>query len=288
MVLESVSKAIFMAKVLTWDAGCTLLNLVSPSRKAGSVTPQGHPGANGEWPEFIPPTDADSRCSCPALNAMANHGILSHDGKNISFVQLGARIRTTYNFSSSFCYFVPAYAANMLGKDHAKDTFDLKELDLHNGIEHDASLTRQDVALEPDQSKPHVPFIKEFLAEATGTDADGKRVLTIDDMSRFSAKRRVEAREGNPNFTLEKIHKTFGSTNASTLLTAFGGRVDDLTTFLLEERLPDGWESRCLEPYGLTIITFNLGTINKVEKGIDEGKYRAAKEHKYAVIEARS
>lgn len=34
----------------------------------------------------------------------------------------------------------------MLGKDYAKDTFDLKDLDLHNGIEHDASLTR---AFEP-------------------------------------------------------------------------------------------------------------------------------------------
>jgi hypothetical protein len=69
-------------------------------------------------------------------------GILPRDGKNITFGELGARIRTTYNFAPSFCYFVPSYAANMLGKDYAKDTFDLKELDLHNGIEHDASLTR--------------------------------------------------------------------------------------------------------------------------------------------------
>lgn len=120
----------------------------------------------------------------------------------------------------------------MLGKDYAKDTFDLKELDLHNGIEHDASLTRtfgpaitpldeaftfvtftgQDVALELDQGKPHVPFIEELLAEATGKDEEGRAILTIEDMSRYSTKRRVEARETNPKFTLEKIHKTFGST----------------------------------------------------------------------------
>ncbi|TEB32740.1 Cloroperoxidase [Coprinellus micaceus] len=275
---EGIQRAIFMTKVMAWDAGCTLLNLVSPSRRAGSVTPQGHPGAQGIWPEFIPPTDSDSRCSCPALNAMANHGILPRDGKNITFGELGARIRTTYNFAPSFCYFVPSYAANMLGKDYAKDTFDLKELDLHNGIEHDASLTRQDVALEPDQSKPYTPFIKELLAEATGEGANGVPLLTIADMSRYSAKRRVEAKETNPDFTLEKIHKTFGSTNASTLLTAFGGRIDDLTPFLLEERLPEGWESSVRAPYGLTIITFNLGTILKVERGIDEETFIAQRE----------
>ena len=30
----------------------------------------------------------------------------------------------------------------MLNKSYYKDTFDLEELDLHNDIEHDASLTR--------------------------------------------------------------------------------------------------------------------------------------------------
>jgi hypothetical protein len=96
------------------------------------------------WPEYIPPKDGDSRCSCPALNVMANHGILPRDGKNISFKDLNAKVRTTYNFAPSFCFFVPNFAANFLNKSYAKDTFDLVELDLHNkGIEHDASLTRK-------------------------------------------------------------------------------------------------------------------------------------------------
>jgi len=57
-----------------WDAYLTLLNLVSPSRKVGHVTPAGHPGFGGKWPEYVAPKEGDSRCSCPALNAMANHG----------------------------------------------------------------------------------------------------------------------------------------------------------------------------------------------------------------------
>lgn len=71
-----------------------------------------------------------------------------------------------------------------------------------------------DSALEPDQSlhEAHVPIIKGLLAEATGKDADGKPLLTIEDLSRYSSKRRVEAKETNTaDFTLADIHKKFGS-----------------------------------------------------------------------------
>jgi len=61
------------------------------------------------------------------------------------------------------------------------------------------------------------------------------------------------------------------------MLTIFGGRVEDLETVLLEERIPDGWESRIREPLGLTMTTFNLKTVNRVEKGIDEERYIASK-----------
>jgi len=56
---------------------------------------------------------------------------------------MGQAIRNTYNFSSTYCYFVPHYAAQMLGKDYNQDTISLSELDMHNGIEHDASLCRK-------------------------------------------------------------------------------------------------------------------------------------------------
>ncbi|KAG6913428.1 hypothetical protein DXG01_006864 [Tephrocybe rancida] len=266
------------AALAVWDVGLTLMNLITPRRKVGKVTPAGHPGADGTWPEFIASKEGDSRCSCPALNALANHGLLPRDGKNISFKELGRIIHATYNFAPTFCYFVPNYAADMLKKKYATDTFDLAELDLHNGIEHDASLLRRDVHFEPNQSTIYVPFVKELLASATGKDTDGIPILTLSDISLISSKRRAEARAENPEFTLSKLHKTFGSTNASTLLMAFEGRVRDLEVFLLEERLPDGWESRITQSRGLTILTFNR-TILKVEKGIDESKFAAATAH---------
>ena len=53
------------------------------------------------------------------------------------------KVHLTYNFSSSFSFFVPNFAANLLNKSYGKDSLDLSDLDLHNGIEHDASLTRK-------------------------------------------------------------------------------------------------------------------------------------------------
>lgn len=58
------------------------------------------------------------------------------------------------------------------------------------------------------------------------------------------------------------------------MLEIFGGRVDDLRTVLLEERLPEGWESRVRQPYGLTMLAFN-GTVMPVEWGIRESKHVA-------------
>ncbi|TFK40381.1 Chloroperoxidase [Crucibulum laeve] len=273
-LITPIAKILQDLTVLTWDFWLTMYNLITPKRRIGHVVPEGHPGFGGQWPEYISPKEGDSRCSCPAINAMANHGILPRDGRNISFTELGKLIRATYNFSPSFCFFVPNFAANMLKKSYRKDTFDLSELDLHNGIEHDGSLLREDSALVPDQGEPHIPFIKELLASATGKDKDGNPLLTPADLSRYSAKRRVDARATNPHFTLSTFHKIFGSSNSSTLLTIFGGRVKDLEPILIEERLPEGWESRIRGRMGLTMTTFNK-TVLRVELGINEKKYIA-------------
>jgi hypothetical protein len=253
--------------VFLWDFIIALTNLVTPNLKSGHVVPKGYPGAGGKWPEYVPPKEGDSRCACPMLNALANHGILPHDGKNISFKTMNETVRTTYNFAPSFCYFVPNYIAKILKKDYSKDTFDLAEISIHNGIEHDASLTREDTFFQPDQGTPHIPFITELLDSASGKDHKAEEVLlTSDDLARYSAKRRIDAKARNPEFTpLDLNHKMFGSSNSSTLLKIFGGRVSDLRPFLIDERIPDGWESSVHSRWGLTLANFNF-TVLPLEK----------------------
>lgn len=69
----------------------------------------------------------------------------------------------------------------------------------------------EDSALVPSQGKPHLPYVKELLGMASGKDKDGNVLLTAQDLSAFSAKRRVDARASNPDFTLSTFHKMFGS-----------------------------------------------------------------------------
>jgi len=52
-------------------------------------------------------------------------------------------------------------------------------------------------------------------------------------------------------------------------LTIFGGRLRDIHTFLTEERLPEGRESRVRDQMGLTLFAFNR-TVFRVELGIEE------------------
>jgi len=146
---------------------------------------------------------------------------------------------------------------------------------LHNGIEHDASLTRQDTKYDPDQGKPYLPFIEELLGSATGKDQEGNVILTPTDLSRYSGKRRADARATNPDFTLDTFHKMFGSSNSSTLLTIFGGKIADLEPLLVEERIPQGWESKIRSRMGLTFLAFNR-TVLKVENGIKEEPVNAS------------
>ncbi|KAG2140652.1 Chloroperoxidase [Suillus clintonianus] len=274
-IISGVSHLFFYVVITSWDVLLTLANLMRRKRPIGHVTPKGHPGYEGDWPEYKPPKETDSRCSCPALNAMANHGIISHSGRGISFVKLNHHIRATYNFSPTFCSYLLYFASRILKRSYSEDTFDLEELDQHNAIEHDASLLRLDSAFEPDQSTKYIPLIEELLAGATGKDRKGNHVITTKDLSRMLGKRRAEARLVNKEFSLSFLQKIFSSTKASTLVTIFGGRVDHLHSFLLEERLPEGWESRIRDPYGMTLTTFNK-TILAVEFGVCERDWAEA------------
>jgi hypothetical protein len=254
---SNVSNFFYEAKIRSWDIILTLLNLVEKKRRIGAVTPEGHPGYGGYWPEFKPPGETDSRCSCPGLNALANHGIISRNGRDISFADLDRHVQATYNISPTLSSFVAHYAARMLKKSFSHGTLDLEELDLHNGIEHDASLLRLDAAFQPNQSTKHVPYIEELLAAPSKKDKDGNDVITVKDLSKLLGKRRAVSRAVNKEFTLKLFHKLFGCANASLLLSTMGGRVNDLHSFLLHEQLPEGWESRVRDSHGLTLINFN-------------------------------
>jgi Peroxidase, family 2 len=158
-----ITRLFYSVYVFTWDTGLVFCNLISPNKPPGQIVPEDHPGSGGKWPEYVPAEEGDSRCACPALNAMANHGehavarfilsitmtdliiqgIISHDGRGISFGELTTKVGATYNLSPTFAVFLSSYIANFMKKDYNKDKFDLKDIDQHNQIEHDGSLLRK-------------------------------------------------------------------------------------------------------------------------------------------------
>jgi hypothetical protein len=78
----------------------------------------------------------------------------------------------------------------------------------------------QDTAKQPNQSKPDPDLVRELLSSATGKDMDGTPKLTLEDLSRFTAKRRADAMASNPGYTTSLFHQLFGSTkcvNPSTI-----------------------------------------------------------------------
>ncbi|TCD65705.1 hypothetical protein EIP91_002281 [Steccherinum ochraceum] len=243
--VSSGQSLLLILGLLIWDLGLTLLNLLLPALPPNGVVPAGKAGAGGLWPTYIPPSTEDSRCSCPALNAMANHD--------------------TYNFAPTFCIFVPHTMAEILDRSYWTDRFDLSDIDVHNGIEHDASLTREEAYFEPDQSKVSVKLVEEMLRSGTGPQGD----LTIADLSRVSERRRAEAKRTNPQFSLSFSHKMFGSSNSSTMLTTFGGKVADLRSWLVHGRIPEGWQPKTNARMGVSILQFNA-TVFQVELGINE------------------
>lgn len=212
-ILTKLSEILTDLSVMAWDNGIFLANLVTPKLKPGQVVPKGCPGHNLQWPEYVPPKEGDSRSACPMLNAMANHGILPHDGKNITFTEMNQKIRETFNFASSFCFFVPNFSSRFLNKSYKTDRFDLSDLSLHapNAIEHDASLTRHDAAIQPDQGKPDLELVDQLLKEATGKTPEGTPLLTKADLSRALSKRRADARRTNKDYSESFFHNMFGS-----------------------------------------------------------------------------
>ena len=71
---DSTRTTLLLIGLLLWDLALTIYNLLAPLHPAERVVREGLPGADGLWPEYIPPGKTDSRSCCPVINALANHG----------------------------------------------------------------------------------------------------------------------------------------------------------------------------------------------------------------------
>ncbi|KAF8484712.1 Cloroperoxidase [Russula ochroleuca] len=184
---------------------------------------------------FIKPTADDSRSPCPALNALANHSILPHDGRNISAFRLISVLREYYNVSLPLAILLSIGGTLKCGR-HFK--IDLEDLARHNVIEHDASLTHAD-ALPGDRYAP-VDVDKELLQHLLDSSRNHD-VVTFDDLVTVRANRDATLRRpftrahgiiarGEVALTVQTLGDEEGNMPKKYIQEWFG-----------EERLPHGW-----------------------------------------------
>ncbi|KAJ6541048.1 Cloroperoxidase, partial [Mycena vulgaris] len=86
----------------------------------------------------------DSRSPCPGLNTLANHGYLPRNGRNFTIPQLMNASRDAFNLDWA-PILVAAKFALLSSEDFTSfQAMDLAALSLHNLVEHDASISRND------------------------------------------------------------------------------------------------------------------------------------------------
>jgi hypothetical protein len=79
-----------------------------------------------------------ARSPCPLLNSLANHNILPHNGRNITLPMVEIAFKKYINMGSDVAV---ATASGALALSSTPGSFDLDDVNAHNVIEHDGSLS---------------------------------------------------------------------------------------------------------------------------------------------------
>ncbi|KAI0702848.1 Cloroperoxidase [Cytidiella melzeri] len=195
-------------------------------------------------------TKTDSRCPCPALNAMANHGYLPRNGRDIGFMQMVGALREVYNLS-----FLLALLLTTVGMFTCSPWWplrwkiDLHDLARHNRIEHNCSLTHADAASGAVFAPNHTSFtLLCRLLRGTKTDT-----LAIGD---FVDARIRRAKEDEHRAPLDWMHREIAHGETALTMLVLGERQmagDSLNSTIVvprtfvkqwfgSDRLPDGWK----------------------------------------------
>lgn len=261
------------------------------------------PSASLQRGDYAPVKPGDLRSPCPAINALANHGYLPRDGRNVRASEildgmnqyglgsfLGALLthpiflersskttKTKSTWWNTLVHpFATAFAALGMREPEQRDAdgvacLNLDQLALHNVVEHDVSLTRLDFA-QGDNSTPQPQLIENLLASSS----NGK-TITIPDFVGLRKRRYEKQKEDNQELDFQGMQVQIACAEVAMILKVFGNGkevpVDYVKAFFQEGRLPrnEGWLKRRWWTLGL--IELNMlatkihGILAPSEKG---------------------
>ncbi|KAE8356997.1 Chloroperoxidase [Aspergillus coremiiformis] len=188
------------------------------------------------------PGPHDVRSPCPMLNALANHNILQHNGKDISQQDTIQALGSALNFDRGFSEFLFA-AALLTNLTPNATTFSLDDLDRHNIIEHDGSLSRGDFYFGDNHS-----FNQTIFDQARSHWI--RPILDLHAVAEARLTRMATSKATNPTFNVTGNPLLFSYTQAASYVLTFGDRVSGTVDrswveyLFKNERLPIelGWE----------------------------------------------
>ncbi|KJZ77187.1 hypothetical protein HIM_03508 [Hirsutella minnesotensis 3608] len=173
----------------------------------------------------------DNRGPCPAMNALANHGYLPRDGKNLTIPQVKEALKEALSMTPALA----ALTSRQLHKIVRPDgTFYLTDLRQHGVIEHDRSLTRLDYR-QGDNYSLQPAMLHALLDDARGSS------LTVKSLAQSYNRRAKEHREsGGDRLTVEMWFVNLIQTVSFFNVAQSGGLLskEAVEAFYGEERLP--------------------------------------------------
>ncbi|KAL3458188.1 Peroxidase, family 2-domain-containing protein [Aspergillus heterothallicus] len=229
----------------------TLFGLVCSLLLIGSAQ------AELDFDQWHPAGPGDLRCGCPAMNSLANHGFINHNGSNITTGEVIPLMQEVFHLSEELATIVTGLAL-LSADDPASGIFNLDMLNRHNIFEHDASLTRKDVYLGGDGHTIDPVALKQFLGFF-----GNKTWVDLNDAAAARYARVLESRALNPTFKYQdqQIITTYGETIKyfRTMVDPRSNRTSTEFVRILftEERLPvkEGWRRPDQEISGFSLAS---------------------------------
>ncbi|TIC99434.1 putative sterigmatocystin biosynthesis peroxidase stcC [Colletotrichum higginsianum] len=213
-------------------------------------------GAN----DWSAPTAADRRSPCPMVNSLANHGYLPRTGLNISLADLIVGFTAAVNLDPAATTLV-GQKALLTSTTGNNATFNLDDLNTHGVIEHDGSLSRNDIYFGDNHSFNRTIWesVASHFTEPT---------ISIPTAAKARKARLQAAASVNPEFTLTADGAQFSFIETALYLSVFGNldsgdaNTEWVKVLFGEERLPfaEGF-SRSTSPITAAGI---LGLVGKV------------------------
>ncbi|KAF4847279.1 putative sterigmatocystin biosynthesis peroxidase stcC [Colletotrichum siamense] len=168
-----------------------------------------------QFPFKVPALDAN-RSPCPVLNALANHGYLPRDGMNINMEQLKFAFTKALNIDEKVTVKLaePTFPISTTGNS---STVNLKDMEKHNVIEHDGSLSREDVAVTGNANKFDARVWNGVKAHFTRETIDTKTMA-------IARKDRVAvAMKTNPTFNMTEAQLKLSFAESAFILGVLAG-----------------------------------------------------------------